>query len=362
MRPVFLLVFLVLLAMASSARGQACPMGTLGDQCRCEPANPGTFKITCTCAKGRDLTISDRSTVGLSSTVVGFHIENCNSSVIVQSHSFDHLFNLERMSFRNIFNLVLESRSLDLENYNPKDFQLSIDTVLNLYLKEESVQLDGLEGSRMGTAVTIRNAFVVEMAPASIAGSLRKLSFENLIFGRLVQSGTVDVGSRGCEVSLTNCDVSNHGLESGWLSGHVTHLSLVNNSLTLLPDAFSGVTMVGSAPSFTLENNVLGEFRSKGGPSLPSGALHLNTSGAAVEAEAANNRLKCGCDDLAWLLEEPSTRFKWQVRSSLVCSNGTINEAIARCRPGGTTPSSATLTSLTFTLTLALLLVLRWVN
>ncbi|XP_063611825.1 uncharacterized protein LOC134785417 [Penaeus indicus] len=361
MRLLSLLAFLVLmLTMASTTRGQACPMGTLGDQCRCEKDNPGTFRITCSCKTGQELVISDRSTIGLASTVIGFHIENCNSSVIVKSHSFDNLFNLERISFRNIFQLKLESRSLDLENYNPKDFQLSIDSVLNLSLQKEAVQLEGHGGSRMGTSVTIRNSFVIEMAPASITGSLKELNFENLIFGPLVQTETVDVGSRGCAVSLTNCNVSNYGLNSSWLTGHVTHLSLVNNTLTLFPDAFSGITMVGSKPSLTLKNNVLVQLGNQIAPSLPSGSLNLNTSSAAVEVEATNNHIACSCDDLVWLLEEPSTHLKWQVRSSLVCPNGTIKEAIDKCRPGGTSSSSVRVASETLGLTLILLLVLKW--
>ncbi|XP_047480763.1 uncharacterized protein LOC125033371 [Penaeus chinensis] len=362
MRPLSLLAYLVLmLTMASGTRGQACPMGTLSDQCRCEHANPGTFRITCSCKTGQDLVISDRSTIGLASTVIGFHIENCNSSVIVKSHSFDNLFNLERISFRNIFHLKLESRSLDLENYNPKDFQLSIDSVLNLSLQKEAVQLEGHGGSRMGTGVTIKNSFVIEMAPASITGSLKELNFENLIFGPLVQTETVDVGSRGCAVSLANCDVSNYGLNSAWLTGHVTHLSLVNNTLTLFPDAFSGITMVGSKPSLTLKNNVLGQLGNQTAPSLLSGLLNLNTSGAAVEVEATNNHVACGCDDLVWLLEEPSTHLKWQVRLSLVCPNGLIKEAIDKCRPGGTSSSSVSVASKTLGLTLILLLVLKCV-
>lgn len=309
----------------------------------------------------QDLVISDRSTVDLASTVTGFYIENCNSSVIVKSHAFDHLFNLEEISFRNIFKLSLESRSLDLENYNPKDFHLTIDSILNLSLQKEAIQFEGHRGTRMGTAISIRNSFVIEMEPAAIAGSLKELEFERLIFGPRVQAGTVDVGSRGCEVSLSNCDIFHYGLDSDWIVGRVTHLSLVNNSLTLSPNAFSGITLVGHQPRLTLENNLLGLHENQTVPSLPSGSLDFNTSApTGVRVEASNNHVNCKCLDLAWLLEKPSTLLKKQVRSSLVCTSGSINEALAKCNGGK--PSSASAVSMTLQLTLAMLMVARWMT
>ncbi|KAG7154655.1 hypothetical protein Hamer_G015005 [Homarus americanus] len=303
---------------------QPCHEGSMSSQCQCESHQPGTLK---------PLTLS----FSLPPTVTHIHIHNCNSTVTVTSNAFEGLDSLEDITFQSISHLKLESSSLHLIIFHQNNFSLTFDSVWRLSLAEDAIQLQGEGGPNMKENIIIRNSFITNLQHNAIVGSLHELRLENVILSQAPAPRAINTGPEGASVFINSMDASTHGLSSEWLTGKISHLSIINSSLTLLPGAFTGVNMTGVPTSrFTFLNNQLGYPKWFPGnttsvPSLPTRSLDLTVPRQGLIINASNNKMTCSCEDTVWLREDPQTDLKHIIQQSIKCLEDKAGSPVARC-------------------------------
>ncbi|XP_069170868.1 uncharacterized protein [Procambarus clarkii] len=318
---------------------ELCHTGNMEGLCECQVDHPGTIQIICSCSPGQPLTISPKATEGLPYHVTSLIVHNCTDSVTITPKAFEFMYNLERITFQSISHLALQPSSLQLHLLSINNFTLTFDSVSSLSLKQNAIQLIDDNGLRPKNII-IRNTFITDLKEIAIEASLGTLRLEHVTLSQTPAPRAINVGAKGASVFIDFLNTSSYKLSSEWIFGNVSHLSIVNSSLTLLPNAFAGVHMKDGAPRsrLILHNNTFGasEWRTANTntpsvPSLPTRSLNINLPYSGIVVDASSNWISCKCQDIAWLLESPKTMLKRRIRKSLKCREGDIDRSLATC-------------------------------
>ncbi|XP_064106730.1 uncharacterized protein LOC135215702 [Macrobrachium nipponense] len=305
----------------------------LQDRCRIDPHHPGTFQVLCSCKPNETLTLSEAETKKLASSVIGFHVSDCNrSTVVVKTNALNHFNYLELVTFHNIATLRLEPNSINLALFHVEDFALTFEDILGsgLSLEENSVRLQRPVGSAANEKLVFSNAVIRGFPKFAINGPFTELQLRKVLLTERAQSESINVGETETEVIINTFEALNGGLEAKWLLGNVNNLQIIRSSILMKQYAFAGITMTGSAPEMEMSHNQFG--------SLPTGVFDINATFAEVSVKAENNRINCACEDLIWIRENLEGFL--QNRLNFICDNITLTEALRKCSPIDASSSS----------------------
>ncbi|XP_066967349.1 uncharacterized protein [Macrobrachium rosenbergii] len=298
----------------------------LQGRCRIDPHYTGTFQVFCSCKASETLTLSEADTKTLASSVTGFHVSDCNqSTVLVKTDSLNHFIYLESVTFRSIANLRLETNTINLSLFHRENFTLTFEDILGsgLTLEENSVRLQRPVGNAVKERLVFSNAIIRGLPKFAVNGPFTELHLRKVLLTERAQSESINVGETETEVIIDTLEARNGGLEAKWLLGNVNNLQIIRSSILMKPYAFAGIKMTGSAPEMAIRHNQFG--------SLPTGVFDINATFADVSVSAENNRIKCTCEDLIWIRENPEGFL--QKRLNFICEDTTLTEALGKCSP-----------------------------
>ncbi|KAG0711271.1 hypothetical protein GWK47_020953 [Chionoecetes opilio] len=324
--------FLVLLTVCSCvlayylprpASPVQCLQFLAGAECLCGDVD-WEFQVFCSCRPVKTLDLRNLSQDYRVSKAAAFHLNDCGkTSVLVFPRAFSQL-NLKSVTFYNISSLTLEPYSIHLNPEVKDAFNITFSLITTLSIRKDAVNVQ-LHHPHAGMNLKIRHASLISLMKSAIVGKLRELTMEEmLVKARPWPGAVVCQGLTGASVIMKSVLIKK-GLSSRWITGNISSLSISKSSLRLLPDAFAGVNIEAGSKSKTrivlLGNNFMI-------PSLPSHALPSH----GYLSQAKQNYIVCQCQNLAWLLESPSTQVKQSVKASLICRNNkSISSVLASC-------------------------------